>query len=118
MLELQKPMTPNLLARVLAIAIFMGSTMAGFGQTADHSAVSTYKANCVACHAADGRGSAVGKSLHVPDFHASQVQSKSDTQLAGIIAQGNGNMPAFDGRLTNDQISTLVKYIRTFRAAK
>jgi mono/diheme cytochrome c family protein len=117
--DLQKSKFQNLLATVLAVSIFMGSTvLAGFSQTANGFAGNTFKTNCVSCHAGDGRGSDVGKSLHVPDFHSSQVQSKTNAQLAEIIAQGSGNMPPFGGRLSNDQISALVKYIRKFRTTK
>jgi cytochrome c6 len=109
----------NLLATVLGIAIFMGSTVsAGFGQAAGSPAADTYKTNCVACHAADGHGSAVGKSLHAADFNSPQVQQQSDTQLADIITQGKGNMPAFGHSLSKNQIDALVKYIRTFKKAK
>jgi mono/diheme cytochrome c family protein len=109
----------HLVAAVVAITMFMGSTAAvGFGQAADNSAAATYKTNCASCHAADGHGSAVGKSLHAADFHSAQVQDQTDAQLASVIAQGRGNMPAFGSSLSKDQIDALVKYIRTFKDAK
>ena len=112
-------MSERLLARTLAIAIFLGAAASlGFGQPANNSGASTYKTNCVSCHGQDGRGSAVGKSLHAADFHAAQVQQQSDAQLAGVIAEGRGNMPAFGTRLSKDQIDALVKYIRTLAKAK
>src|SRR5438094_7413243 len=85
---------------------------------ANNSAAGTYKTDCVSCHGPDGRGSAVGKSLHAADFHSAQVQQQSDAQLAGVIAEGRGNMPAFGTRLSKDQIDALVKYIRTLAKAK
>ena len=112
-------MSEGLLARTLAIAIFLGvATSVGFGQSANNSAASTYKTNCVSCHAPDGRGSAVGKSLNAADFHSAKVRQQSDAQLAGVIAEGRGNMPAFGTRLSKDQIDALVKYIRTLGKAK
>ena len=107
------------LAATLAMAIFVGST-AGlvFGQSSSSSAAALYKTNCTSCHGPDGRGSAVGKSLHAADFHSPQVQQQSDEQLAGVIAQGRGNMPPFGTRLTKDQIDALVKYLRTLGKAK
>ena len=75
-------------------------------------------ANCVSCHGQDGRGSPVGKSLHTADFHSAQVQQQSDVQLAAVVADGRGNMPAFGTRLSKDQIVALVKYIRTLAKAK
>jgi len=114
-----KSMSERLLARTLAIAIFLGAAAwLGFGQPANTSAASTYKTNCVSCHGQDGRGSTVGKSLHTADFHSAQVQQQSDAQLAGVIAEGRGNMPAFGTRLSKDQIDALVRYIRTLGKAK
>ena len=114
-----KSMPDGLLAKVLAIAIFVGSLQsAGFGQSVNNSAASTYKTNCASCHGPDGRGSAVGKSLHAADFHSAQVQQQSDDQLAGVIGEGRGNMPAFGTRLTKDQINALVKYVRTLGRSK
>jgi mono/diheme cytochrome c family protein len=114
-----KSMSGRQLARILAIAIFVGAALsAGFGQSANTSAASTYKTNCASCHGPDGRGSAVGKSLHAADFHSAQVQQQSDAQLAGVIAEGRGNMPAFGTRLSKAQIDALVKYVRTLGKAK
>jgi mono/diheme cytochrome c family protein len=112
-------MSERLLARTLAIATFLGATAwLGFGQPANNAAASTYKTNCVSCHGPEGRGSAVGKSLHAADFHSAQVLQQSDSQLAGVIAEGRGNMPAFGTRLSKDQINALVKYIRTLGGSK
>src|SRR6266436_9057758 len=112
-------MCERLLAKTLAFAIFLGTFGSlVFGQAANTSAASTYKTNCVSCHGQDGRGSAVGRSLHTADFHSAQVQQQSDAQLAGVVAEGRGNMPAFGTRLSEDQIDALVKYIRTLGKAK
>ena len=112
-------MFERLLARTLAIAIVLGAAASlGFGQPANDSAASTYKTNCVSCHGVDGRGSPVGKSLHAADFHSVQVKQQSHAQLATVIAEGRGNMPPFGSQLSKDQITALVKYIRTLGKAK
>jgi cytochrome c553 len=117
--EVCKSMLERLLARTLATVIFLGTAGSlGLGQVARSSAASTYKTNCVSCHGPDGRGSAVGKSLHAADFHSAQVKQQSEAQLANVIAEGRGNMPAFGTRLSKDQISALVKYIRTLAKTK
>jgi cytochrome c6 len=114
-----KYMPERLLATTLAIATFLAATPSlGFGQAASNSAASLYKTNCASCHGPDGRGSAVGKSLHAADFHSPQVQQQSDEQRAKVIADGRGNMPPFGTRLSKDQIDALVKYIRTLGKAK
>jgi mono/diheme cytochrome c family protein len=112
-------MSQTRVARFLAITIFLAATASlGFGQSANNSGASLYKTNCVSCNGPDGRGSAVGKSLNAADFHSAQVQQQSDAQLAGVIAEGRGNMPPFGTRLSKDQIDALVKYIRTLGKAK
>jgi mono/diheme cytochrome c family protein len=112
-------MSERLLARTLAVAMFFGAASAlGFSQAADTSAASIYKTNCVSCHGKDGRGTPVGKSLHAADFRSAKVQQQSDAQLAQVIAEGRGNMPAFGTRLSKDPIDALVKYIRTLGKAK
>ncbi|HEV2730112.1 MAG TPA: cytochrome c [Terriglobales bacterium] len=115
----RKSSPQNLLATVVAITIFMGSTVSvGLGQAANNSGAGAYKTNCVSCHAADGRGSAVGKSLHAADFHSPQVQQQSDAQLADVVTHGRGNMPAFGNSLSKAQIDALVQYIRTLGKTK
>jgi mono/diheme cytochrome c family protein len=118
MSKLQKSMTHNLLVTALVTATFLGSAILGFGQAANSSGADTYKTNCISCHAADGHGSAVGKSLHAPDFHASQIQQQSDIQLTDVIKNGKGNMPPFGGSLNQSQITAVVKYIRTLGRTK
>lgn len=112
-------MSQSFPARILAIlTFFVAAATLGFGQPANNSAASLYKTNCVPCHGPDGRGTPVGKSLQAADFHSTQVQQQSDSQLAGVISEGRGNMPAFGTRLSKDQIDALVTYIRTLGKAK
>jgi mono/diheme cytochrome c family protein len=75
-----------------------------------------YKAKCAACHGASGAGdTAMGKNMKIRDLGSADVQKQSDDELAGIIGKGKGKMPAYDGKLSKDQITDLVKYIRTLK---
>jgi mono/diheme cytochrome c family protein len=81
---------------------------------ADDSA-SVYKTKCSMCHAPDGSGNVpMGKQLKVVDLGSADVQKQTDAQLADSIANGKngGKMPAYKGKLTDDQIKGLVDYIR------
>jgi cytochrome c6 len=73
-----------------------------------------YKTKCAACHDVDGSGSgAMGKQLGAPDLRSDAVQKKTDAQLTDEIASGVGQkMPAYKGKLTDDQIKGLVASIR------
>jgi cytochrome c6 len=79
---------------------------------AQSEAEKTYKTKCVACHAADGSGSEVGKKLGAHDFHSSEVQSESDADLTQIIAKGKNKMPAYEKSLKPDEIKGLAAYVR------
>jgi cytochrome c6 len=89
------------------------TTYAG-GGPADGAAV--YKAKCAACHSLDGSGSSpMGKKLGVRDLGSADVQKQSDEQLTAVTVDGKGKMPAFKGKLSNDEIAAVVKHIRTFK---
>ncbi len=76
----------------------------------------TYKAKCAACHGASGAGdTTMGKNLKIRDLGSADVQKQSDADLNTIITKGKGKMPAYDGKLTKEQIDDLVKYIRTLK---
>lgn len=93
---------------------------AGFAVSLSHvaradDAASVFKAKCSVCHAADGSGSsAMGKQLGAKDLRSDEVQKQTDAQLNNTITNGKGGkMPAYKGKLTDDQIKGLVTYIRT-----
>jgi len=85
----------------------------GASARADDSA-SLYKTKCAVCHAVDGSGSGpTGKALGVPDLRSEAVQKQTGAQLTDSITNGKGTkMPAYKGKLTDDQIKGLVAYIR------
>ena len=70
------------------------------------------------CHGATGNGDTpMGKKLSVHDFHSPEVQKKSDGELFtivrdGVTTGGKVTMPASKGKLNDDQIHDLVKYVR------
>src|ERR1700733_9299516 len=93
---------------VLALAV-----MFAFGTSVRADGAGDFKAKCAACHGADRTGStATGKALKVRDLASPDVQSQSDAQLTDIVTNGKNKMPAYKGKLTDDQIKGLVAYIR------
>jgi mono/diheme cytochrome c family protein len=75
-----------------------------------------FKAKCAACHGATGAGdTTMGKNMKIRDLGSADVQKQSDDELAGIIGKGKGKMPAYDGKLSKDQITDIVKFIRTLK---
>jgi len=77
----------------------------------------TFRTKCAMCHGPDGAGSAVGKSMNVPDLRSSVVQN-TDAELAQIISNGKGGMPAFKSSLSDDQMHALVTYVRSLHQKK
>jgi mono/diheme cytochrome c family protein len=75
-----------------------------------------YHRFCVACHGADGHGSAMRDQLPtIPDF-ASPVWQKerSDAQLSTTIREGKGvAMPTFRRKLDDAASRDVVAYLRT-----
>jgi len=94
---------------VLALAlIFSTYTFADAG--------ADYKAKCAACHGASGAGDTMmGKNLKIRDLGSAEVQAQSDADLTAVITKGKGKMPAYDGKLSADQIGDIVKWIRTLK---
>jgi mono/diheme cytochrome c family protein len=77
-----------------------------------------FRAKCAMCHGPDGAGSTVGKSMNVPDLRSPAVQKVRDAELAQVISNGKGGMPPFKNSLSEDQIHSLVSYVRSLHQKK
>jgi cytochrome c6 len=82
---------------------------------AAEDAAALYKSKCQVCHGADGKGSPAGQKMGVKDFHSPDVAKQTDAELIKVTKEGKGKMPKYDGKLTDDQIKELVKYIRSLK---
>jgi mono/diheme cytochrome c family protein len=75
----------------------------------------TYAKNCATCHGKDGRATTFKSKHHV---HARDLTdprwqaSVSDEHILDAISDGHGRMPAFRGKLTTEQITSLLPYVR------
>lgn len=80
------------------------------------SARATYKAVCARCHQENGEGGTVefdeGGTLKVPSFKSGHGLTHTEAQFARQIAKGGDGMPAFEKKLTSEQIIGLVRFIR------
>jgi len=93
---------------VVAMAIF-ALPLASFAADA---AADVFKSKCAMCHGPDGKGKMAGTK----DLGSADVQKLSDADLAATITNGKPpKMPAYKGKLTDDQIKSLVAYVRTFK---
>jgi cytochrome c6 len=99
---------------LLSMLVLLGVVMISRSAMAD-DVEALYKSKCQICHGADGKGSAVGQKLGARDFHSPDVAKESDADLLKITKEGKGKMPKFEGKLTDDQIKALIKYIRSLK---
>ena len=101
-------------ARIAKVAIV--SVFLSVPALAQNSGADTYKAKCQMCHAADGSGSTpAGKSMKAVPFNSPDIVKASDADLIADTTNGRGKMPAYKGKLTDDQIKEVVAYIRTLQ---
>jgi mono/diheme cytochrome c family protein len=78
-----------------------------------------YRVNCAMCHGPKGDGQSViagffkGAGVVPPvDFAGERARARSDGQLYWIVANGLGNMPPFGSLLTEEELWTVVHFIR------
>jgi mono/diheme cytochrome c family protein len=108
------------LAKVILCVGFVGGLLLlGVRASAQETGESLFKGKCAMCHGADGAGKTVmGEKLKIPDLHSTDVQKKTDADLKGMIAKGKDKMPAYEGKLSKEQIDLLVGFIRDLEKKK
>jgi mono/diheme cytochrome c family protein len=72
---------------------------------------SIFQANCVACHGDDGTGKVLG-AADLSDLRLMAGRAPRDLYLT--LTQGRGSMPAWQGRLAQDERWAVIDYLRTF----
>ncbi|HSY52089.1 MAG TPA: cytochrome c [Thermoanaerobaculia bacterium] len=81
---------------------------------ADGAAV--YKTKCASCHGPDGSGlTAMGKALKLRDLASADVQKQTDKELINETTDGKAKMPAYKDKLSAEDISAVVAYLRTLK---
>ena len=107
-------MKRHLLRAVVNGVVLIGLIALGSGVSLAQSAGETlFKTKCAMCHGPDGKGEVpMAKKLGVRNLGSAEVQSQSDAQITDIVSKGKSKMPAFDGKVTKEQIGQLVAYIR------
>jgi cytochrome c6 len=74
----------------------------------------TYKAKCQSCHGAQGTPNpGIAKAMGVKPANDPSVTSISEAQMIADTTNGKEKMPAFKGKLTDEQIKDSVDYFRS-----
>jgi mono/diheme cytochrome c family protein len=100
--------------RLVVLGVILGLA-ATHVLAAAHTTADLYKSKCQSCHGADGKATAIGKKLGARDFQDPAVTSMSEDDLATITSTGKNKMPAYKGKLKDDQIKALAKYIKEMK---
>ncbi len=78
--------------------------------------------NCVPCHGKDGRGNTpAGKKVGAKDLTVSKTspaEIEKQIKEGKLDPKGTAKMPAFGGKISEDEIKSLVDYVLHFRKAK
>jgi cytochrome c6 len=105
-------------ARILLVAVITLIILCSASLMAEDGAA-LFKAKCAMCHGPEGKGdSPMGKKLNIRDLGSADVQKQSDAELTTIIEKGKNKMPAYGGKLSAEQITTLVAHIRDLGKGK
>lgn len=93
----------------LALAVAFTGVMS-FAQ--DGAAI--YKANCQSCHGSAGTPNpGIAKMMGIKN--AADYNSDSEKVQIEAVKNGKNKMKAFSGKLTDDQIKSVVDYFRTLK---
>ena len=104
--------------------IALSLTLLAAGAVAAHAADAKelWDKNCKKCHGPDGKGGTVmGKKLGVKDYTSAKVQEgMKDEEMAkavkeGVKKDGETKMKSFGDAMSDDEIKSLVDYIRKFK---
>jgi len=77
-----------------------------------------YTKNCASCHGKTGLGDGVkARALKdfPGDFSKPQYQNQTDGEHFYKTKTGKGEMPKYEGKLSDDDIWNIVNYMRTFK---
>jgi cytochrome c6 len=98
----------------------LAAALAGRAQAAD--AKENWENNCAKCHGADGRGQTkMGRQLGVKDYTDPKIQAEMkeaemlSRTTAGIKEGSKEKMPAYKGKLSEQEIKDLIAFVRTFK---
>ena len=111
--------------RIYVLALAVVVSLAGFVRESRgdnvRPATQTYRRYCISCHGTDGKAkTSKGKYSHARDLTNAQWQGDvSDERIFNSIMNGRnqrGNMPAFADKLKEQEVNSLVSFVRGLKA--
>ena len=99
--------------RLAVVTVALATLAMPIASIAADGGADLYKSKCAMCHGPDGAGKTLmGEKLKIPALQSAEVQKKTDADLKALIAKGKDKMPAYEAKLSKEQIDKLVVYIR------
>ena len=119
----------SLLIRPSVVVLLVGTSLIGVSQAVggrlQRSPVSPVKAKeakrlfkqkCAKCHGQAGAGNNYGQIIGATNLTDPEWQQRVDDQrIINSIKHGRGQMPASGEKLTDEQITALILYVRTLK---
>ena len=111
--------------RIYVLALVVVVSLAGFVRESRgdnvRPASQVYRRYCVSCHGSDGKAkTSKGKYSHARDLTDAQWHADvSDERIFNSILNGRnqrGNMPAFADKLKEQEVNSLVSFVRGLKA--
>lgn len=107
----------------LSVVLFLSGIWATFiaaGNAPPRPASQLYRRHCVSCHGTDGKAkTSKGRFNHARDLTDAQWQTDvSDERIFNSIMNGRnvrGNMPAFSDKLKENEVNSLITFVRNFK---
>ncbi|HUX55611.1 MAG TPA: cytochrome c [Bacteroidales bacterium] len=88
------------------------------GDVSNKAGMVLYNKNCAPCHGKAGLGDGVkSRALKTfsGDFSKAEYQDQTDGEHFYKTKFGRGEMPKYEGKLSDDDIWNVVNYMRTFK---
>jgi cytochrome c6 len=83
---------------------------------AQDSGADIYKARCSMCHGVDGTANTpAGQVFKAASFSDPAIIKIPDSDRIVIVKKGKNKMPLFGDKLTDDQIKSVLAYVRTLQ---
>jgi len=100
---------PSLLS--LALVLVVPSIAFAQATSSELTANPIYQKQCAKCHGNIGEGRQFGG----PSLVSGKSTTHSDDELRNMIIKGKGRMPKYGGKLTPEDIDTLVRQMKEAR---
>jgi len=88
------------------------------GDASNKAGLALYTKNCASCHGKAGLGDGVkARALKTSagDFSGALYQNQTDGEHFYKTKTGRGEMPKYEGKLSDEDIWNIINYMRTFK---